>query len=57
MNKVEPPVIRRLVCFKEEEGFLYYFLIKILILIRKASPDGAACFVIYKERNHKTSLI
>ena len=35
----------------------YYFLIKILILIRKASPDGAACFVIYKERNHKTSLI
>ena len=28
-----------------------------LILIRKASPDGAACFVIYKERNHKTSLI
>ena len=31
--------------------------IKILILIRKASPDGAACFVIYKERNHKTSLI
>ena len=36
---------------------LYYFLIKILILIRKASPDGAACFVIYKERNHKTSLI
>ena len=37
--------------------FSYYFLIKILILIRKASPDGAACFVIYKERNHKTSLI
>ncbi len=36
---------------------LYYFLIKILILIRKASPEGAACFVIYKERNHKTSLI
>ena len=35
----------------------YYFLIKILILIRKASPEGAACFVIYKERNHKTSLI
>ena len=35
----------------------YYFLIKILILIRKASPGGAACFVIYKERNHKTSLI
>ena len=35
----------------------YYFLIKIFILIRKASPDGAACFVIYKERNHKTSLI
>ena len=35
----------------------YYFLIKILILIRKASPDGAAGFVIYKERNHKTSLI
>ena len=31
--------------------------IKILILIRKASPDGAACFMIYKERNHKTSLI
>ncbi len=29
MNKVEPPVIRRLVCFKEEKGFLYYFLIKI----------------------------
>ena len=28
-----------------------------LILIRKASPEGAACFVIYKERNHKTSLI
>ena len=28
----------------------YYFLIKILILIRKASPDGAACFVIYKEK-------
>ena len=38
-------------------SFLYYFLIEILILIRKASPDGAACFVIYKERNHKTSLI
>ena len=37
--------------------FRYYFLIKILILIRKASPEGAACFVIYKERNHKTSLI
>ena len=37
--------------------FSYYFLIKILILIRKASPEGAACFVIYKERNHKTSLI
>ena len=37
--------------------FSYYFLIKILILIRKASPNGAACFVIYKERNHKTSLI
>ena len=35
----------------------YYFLIKILILIRKASPEGAASFVIYKERNHKTSLI
>ena len=35
----------------------YYFLIKILILIRKASPEGAAGFVIYKERNHKTSLI
>ena len=35
----------------------YYFLIKILILIRKASPNGAASFVIYKERNHKTSLI
>jgi len=35
----------------------YYFLIKILILIRKASPKGTACFVIYKERNHKTSLI
>ena len=34
-----------------------YFLINILILIRKASPEGAACFVIYKERNHKTSLI
>ena len=30
--------------------FSYYFLIKILILIRKASPDGAACFVIYKEK-------
>ena len=28
-----------------------------IILIRKASPEGAACFVIYKERNHKTSLI
>ena len=48
---------------KDGEGKLgckalsYYFLIKILILIRKASPDGAACFVIYKERNHKTSLI
>ena len=27
------------------------------LLIRKASPNGAACFVIYKERNHKTSLI
>ena len=38
-------------------AFLYYFLIKILILIRKASPDDAACFVIYKERNHKTGLI
>ena len=37
--------------------FSYYFLIKILILIRKASPEGAARFVIYKERNHKTSLI
>ena len=37
--------------------FQYYFLIKILILIRKASPEGAACFVIYKKRNHKTSLI
>ena len=24
-----------------------------LILIRKASPEGAASFVIYKERNHK----
>ncbi len=35
----------------------YYFLIKTLILIRKASPNGAAGFVIYKERNHKTSLI
>ena len=35
----------------------YYFLIKILILIREASPEGAAGFVIYKERNHKTSLI
>jgi len=23
----------------------------------KASPDGVAGFVIYKERNHKTSLI
>ncbi len=23
MNKVEPPVIRRLVCFKEEEGVLF----------------------------------
>ena len=34
-----------------------YILIKILILIRKAAPEGAACFVIYKERNHKTSLI
>ena len=42
---------------KIETERLYYFLIKILILIRKASPDGAACFVIYKERNHKTSLI
>ena len=31
--------------------------LKSLILIRKASPNGAACFVIYKERNHKTSLI
>ena len=28
-----------------------------LILIRKASPEGAVCFVIYKERNHETSLI
>ena len=31
--------------------------LKSLILIRKASPNGAASFVIYKERNHKTSLI
>ena len=31
--------------------------LKSLISIRKASPNGAACFVIYKERNHKTSLI
>ena len=31
--------------------------LKSLISIRKASPDGAARFVIYKERNHKTSLI
>ena len=23
MNKVEPPVIRRLICFKEEAGFLF----------------------------------
>ena len=38
-------------------NFWYYFLIKILILIRKALPDGAASFVIYKERNHKTSLV
>ena len=38
-------------------NFWYYFLIKIKILIRKASPEGAASFVIYKERNHKTSLI
>ena len=28
-----------------------------MVLIRKASPNGAASFVIYKERNHKTSLI
>ena len=42
---------------KIETERLYYFLIKILILIRKASPEGAASFVIYKERNHKTSLI
>ena len=31
--------------------------LKSLILIGKASPNGAASFVIYKERNHKTSLI
>ena len=31
--------------------------LKSLILTRKASPKGAASFVIYKERNHKTSLI
>ena len=37
---------------KIETERLYYFLIKILILIRKASPDGAACFVIYKERKY-----
>ena len=42
---------------KNDSKDSYYFLIKILILIRKASPEGAACFVIYKERNHKTSLI
>ena len=42
---------------KIETERLYYFLIIILILIRKASPEGAAGFVIYKEKNHKTSLI
>ena len=38
-------------------GFYTISWLKSLILIRKASPNGAAGFVIYKERNHKTSLI
>ena len=47
MNKVEPPVIRRLVCFKEEEGFLFAQREKIrrvhrLVLMGDAEMDVAA---------------
>ena len=44
-------------CKQGCKALSYYFLIKIFDFIRKASPNGAAGFVIYKERNHKTSLI
>ena len=40
---------------KRQPPFSYYFSIKMLIFIEKASSIDAAIFVIFEKENHKNS--